>query len=174
MRSDHLKSHMKQHEKRNETKIDEKAIMEKLLQHQIEYSQQQAVGEFLSNLIDGNEIKEEDLQFNHKWKQSLIVYRKQPTHVHDKYLREQLIKKKQKEAVSEVRKRLIEDNRRKAVGEAIFKLLNGEMNKENLSLEYKEALEYYEREKQFEKSFERKRRIEEYWEVEEMKIKLTN
>ena len=110
MRNDHLKSRMKQHEKRNETKIDEKAIMEKLLQHQIEYSQQQAVGEFLSNLIDGDEIKEEDLQFNHKWKQSLIVYRKQPTHVHDKYLREQLIKKKQKEAVSEVRKRLIEDN----------------------------------------------------------------
>ena len=48
------------------------------------------------------------------------------------------------------------------------------MNKENLSLEYKEALEYYEREKQFEKSFERKRRIEEYWEGEEKKIKLTN
>ena len=174
MRNDHLKSRMKQHEKRNETKIDEKAIMEKLLQHQIEYSQQQAVGEFLSNLIDGDEIKEEDLQFNHKWKQSLIVYRKQPTHVHDKYLREQLIKKKQKEAVSEVRKRLIEDNRRKAVGEAIFKLLNGEMNKENLSLEYKEALEHYEREKQFEKSFERKRRIEEYLEEEDKKIKLTN
>ena len=38
------------------------------------------------------------------------MYRKQPTYVHDKYLREQLIKKKQKEAVSEVRKRLIEDN----------------------------------------------------------------
>ena len=76
--------------------------------------------------------------------------------------------------MNEVRKRLIEDNRRKAVGEAIFKLLNGEMNKENLSLEYKEALELYEREKQFEKSFERKRRIEEYWEVEEKKIKLTN
>ena len=110
MRNDHIKRHMKQHEKRNETKIDEKAIMEKLLHHQIEYSQQQAVGEFLSNLIDGDEIKEEDLQFNHKWKQSLIVYRKQPTYVHDKYLREQLIKKKQKEAVSEVRKRLIEDN----------------------------------------------------------------
>ena len=65
MRSDHLKSRMKQHEKRYETKIDEKAIMEKLLQHQIEYSQQQAVGEFLSNLIDGDEIKEEYLQFNH-------------------------------------------------------------------------------------------------------------
>ena len=71
MQSDYLKTHMKQHEKRNETKIDEKAFTERLLQQQIEYSQQQAVGEFLSNLIDGEEIKEEDLQFNHKWKQSL-------------------------------------------------------------------------------------------------------
>ena len=59
----------------------------------------------------------------------------EPTHVHDKYLREQFIKQKQKEAVSEVRKRLIENNRRKAVGEAIYKLLNGEINKENLSME---------------------------------------
>ena len=52
MRSDHLKSRMKQHEKRNETKIDEKAFTERLLQQQIEYSQQQAVGELLSKLID--------------------------------------------------------------------------------------------------------------------------
>ena len=75
IQSDYLKSHMKQHEKRNETKIDEKALEEKIIQH-IEYSQQQAVGEFLSNLIDGGEIKEEDLQFNYEWKQSLIVYHK--------------------------------------------------------------------------------------------------
>ena len=73
--------------------------------------------------------------------------------------------------MSEVRKRLIENNRRKAVGEAIYKLLNGEINKENLSLEYKEALELFEREKQIEKSFERKRRTEEYWEEEEKKTK---
>ena len=78
----------KNKEKRNETNIDEKALEEKIIQQQIEYSQQQAVGEFLSNLIDGGEIKEEDLQFNYEWKQSLIVYRKKPTHVHDQYLRE--------------------------------------------------------------------------------------
>ena len=76
--------------------------------------------------------------------------------------------------MSEVRKRLIENNRRKAVGEAIYKLLNGEINKENLSLKYKEALKLYEREKQFEKRFERKIRTEEYWEGEEKKTKLTN
>ena len=93
------------------------------------------MGEFLSNLIDGGEIKKEDLQFNYEWKQSLIVYRKKPNHVRDKYLREQFIKQKQKEAVSEVRKRLIEDNRRKAVGEALYEILNGEINKENLSME---------------------------------------
>ena len=52
---------MKVHEKRNETKIDEKALEEKIIQH-IEYSQQQAVGEFLTNLIDRGEIKEDDLQ----------------------------------------------------------------------------------------------------------------
>ena len=46
MRNDHLKSRMKQHEKRNETKIDEKALEEKIIQQQIEYSHQQAVGNF--------------------------------------------------------------------------------------------------------------------------------
>ena len=51
-----------------------------------------------------------------------------------------LLNRSKKEAVSEVRKRLIENNRRKAVGEKIYKLLDGEINKENLSLEYKEAL----------------------------------
>ena len=42
---------MKQHEKRNETKIDEKALEEKIIQQQIEYSQQQAVGEFYPILM---------------------------------------------------------------------------------------------------------------------------